>query len=136
MATTASTAIMFVGDQCGRTNEAVAYYAAHVPGVSVNKLVVIDDASDPRVGDVRRAEFTIGDARFIAFDSALPHAFSLTPAISIWLDLDNDDQIQTVFETLADGGATHMPLGDYGFSRRFGWVDDRFGVSWQLNLPL
>ena len=28
-----------------------------------------------------------------------------------------------------------MPVDDYGFSRRFGWVDDRFGVSWQLNLP-
>ena len=33
------------------------------------------------------------------------------------------------------GGGVLLPLGDYGFSRRFGWVNDRFGVSWQLNLP-
>jgi len=32
------------------------------------------------------------------------------------------------------GGAVLMPVDDHGFSRRFGWVNDRFGVSWQLNL--
>lgn len=32
-------------------------------------------------------------------------------------------------------GKVLMPLGEYGFSRRFGWVNDRFGVSWQINLP-
>jgi uncharacterized glyoxalase superfamily protein PhnB len=40
-----------------------------------------------------------------------------------------------VFATLVEGGAVFMPLGNYGFSRRFGWCSDRFGVSWQLNLP-
>ena len=40
-----------------------------------------------------------------------------------------------MFGALADGGETLMPLDDYGSSRRFGWINDRFGVSWQLNLP-
>jgi uncharacterized glyoxalase superfamily protein PhnB len=44
------------------------------------------------------------------------------------------EELERVFGILADGGKVHMPLDNYGFSRRFGWVDDRFGVSWQLNL--
>ena len=39
-----------------------------------------------------------------------------------------------IFDALADGGTVYMPLGDYGFGRRFGWVEDRFGVSWLLNI--
>jgi len=34
-----------------------------------------------------------------------------------------------------EGGKVLMPIDDYGFSKKFGWVNDRFGVSWQLNLP-
>jgi predicted 3-demethylubiquinone-9 3-methyltransferase (glyoxalase superfamily) len=35
---------------------------------------------------------------------------------------------------LSNAGATLMPLGTYGFSRQFAWINDRYGVSWQLNL--
>ena len=41
----------------------------------------------------------------------------------------------STFNKLADGGDVKMPLGDHGFSPRFGWLTDLFGVSWQFNLP-
>ena len=49
------------------------------------------------------------------------------------VELTGDDRA-TIYGALLDGGAALMPIGEYGFSQRFGWVNDRFGVSWQLNL--
>lgn len=126
---------MFVGEQCGRAREALDYYQECMPDLAVKIVTPIGNPSNPQGADLWRAEFTIGDARFIAFDGAGPHAFSFTPAVSIWLDLDNLTVLQALVSALADGGSTLMPLGDYGFSQQFAWVDDRYGVSWQLNLP-
>jgi len=131
----ALTALMFVGEQCGRANDALDFYAANIPGFAVQHVVRIEEPGDPRIGDVRRAEFTIGKAKFIAFDSAPPHSFTFTPAISIWIELDSGEDIRTLYEKLSEGGSTHMPLAEYGFSQQYAWVDDRFGVSWQINLP-
>jgi len=43
-------------------------------------------------------------------------------------------ELEGAFGRLSEGGEVLMPLDDYGFSARFGWVRDRFGPSWQLNL--
>jgi predicted 3-demethylubiquinone-9 3-methyltransferase (glyoxalase superfamily) len=48
---------------------------------------------------------------------------------------DTAAELDRLYAALADGGEELMPVGSYGFTPRFGWVDDRFGVSWQLNLP-
>ena len=42
------------------------------------------------------------------------------------------EEIDRLYGALLDGGAALMPIGEYGFSQRFGWVNDRFGVSWQI----
>ncbi len=68
-------------------------------------------------------------------DSFVKHAFAFTPAFSLFLDCGSIEQIEQLFAKLSEGGSVDMPLGSYGFSRRFGWLNDRFGVSWQLNLP-
>jgi uncharacterized glyoxalase superfamily protein PhnB len=46
----------------------------------------------------------------------------------------NEAELNRAFKRLAEGGEILMPLDNYGFSRKFGWTNDRFGVSWQLNL--
>lgn len=70
----------------------------------------------------------------MCIDSPVKHAFTFTPSMSIFVECENDAELTRVFDQLAVGGKVMMPLNNYGFSTRFGWLADRFGVSWQLNL--
>jgi predicted 3-demethylubiquinone-9 3-methyltransferase (glyoxalase superfamily) len=80
------------------------------------------------------AVFTLNGKEFMAIDGAGPHAFTFTPAISLFVECESVEEIERAYRSLSDGGMALMELGDYGFSKRFGWVQDKFGVSWQLNL--
>jgi predicted 3-demethylubiquinone-9 3-methyltransferase (glyoxalase superfamily) len=68
-------------------------------------------------------------------DSPAKHAFTFTPSFSFFVETESEDELRRLAAALGEGGSVMMPLGDYGFSRLFTWVSDRFGVSWQLNLP-
>jgi len=70
----------------------------------------------------------------MCIDSAVSHNFTFTPSMSLYVQCDSDDEIERVYDALREGGEVLMPLGSYGFSAKFGWVNDPFGVSWQLNL--
>ena len=86
-------------------------------------------------GSVMLARFKLAGQEILAIDSPVKHAFSFTPSMSLFVDCDDEAELARVFQTLSEGGQVLMPLDNYGFSARFGWVSDRFGVSWQLNLP-
>ena len=86
-------------------------------------------------GSVRLASFSIAGQRVMCIDSPASHAFTFTPSASLFVECEDEAELERVYAALAEGGQALMPLGAYGFSRRFGWVNDRFGVSWQLNLP-
>jgi len=85
-------------------------------------------------GTVKLAKFRLANSEFSCADSPIDHAWGFTPAVSLWIDCDDVAELERLFDRLSDGGNVFMPLGDYGFSRRFGWVGDRHGVTWQLNL--
>src|SRR5512145_832538 len=85
-------------------------------------------------GSVRHATFTLNGQEFMCSDSNAVHAFTFTPSISLYVRCEDEAEIDRVFAALSAGGQVLMPLEQYPFSRKFGWLSDKFGVSWQLSL--
>jgi predicted 3-demethylubiquinone-9 3-methyltransferase (glyoxalase superfamily) len=130
-----TTFLMFVGDQCGKAEEAINHYVSLFPGSEVTYIEKWK-AGDPggQEGLVKRACFSLAGQEYMASENLMDHRFSFTPAISIYVNCETETEINSLFTKLSEGGQVMMPLDDYGFSKKFGWTADRYGVSWQLNL--
>jgi predicted 3-demethylubiquinone-9 3-methyltransferase (glyoxalase superfamily) len=85
-------------------------------------------------GAIMHATFELNGLKFMCSDSPPVHNWDFTPAISNYVECESEEEIEKLYSKLSENGQIAMPLDNYGFSRRFGWVIDRFGVSWQLNL--
>ena len=85
-------------------------------------------------GSVVHALFTLNGQEFMCIDSFVKHAFTFTPSISLYVTCDSEAEIDDLYAQLAQGGAVLMPLDAYPFSEKFGWVADKYGVTWQLSL--
>ncbi|MEM8768157.1 MAG: VOC family protein [Pseudomonadota bacterium] len=131
----AKVCLLFVGEQAGKAEEALTFYTSVFPDSEILSLehYTADDAPEV-VGNVKMAQFTVRGSPAMAMDSSLNHAFTFTPAVSWFVECDSAAELEDACARLSDGGAFLMPLDDYGFSQRFAWVEDRYGVSWQLNL--
>jgi predicted 3-demethylubiquinone-9 3-methyltransferase (glyoxalase superfamily) len=70
----------------------------------------------------------------MCIDSYVRHAFTFTPAISLFVTCQSEAEIDQLFARLSEGGQILMPLDAYPFSEKFAWITDRYGVSWQLTL--
>jgi predicted 3-demethylubiquinone-9 3-methyltransferase (glyoxalase superfamily) len=119
----------------GKAGQALEFYAATFPDFHVTAMERYGPSESGHAGWVKRADATFGEHRLIVIDSPVKHAFTFTAAMSLFVDCRDASELDQVFGVLSAGGQVFMPLGDYGFSRRFGWCADRYGVSWQLNLP-
>ena len=86
-------------------------------------------------GTVLHATFTLKGQQFMCIDSSVKHDFDFTPSMSLYVDCESEEEIDRLFEELSDEGTVLMPLGESPFSAKFGWLQDKFGVSWQLNFP-
>lgn len=130
-----SPALMFSGIRHGKAEEAIQFYVSLFPNSRVEHIERSVAGEHEREGTVKQAIFVLNERSFKAMDSSVPHNFNFTPSVSLFVDCESEDEIDHLFRALSEAGEALMPLSNYGFSKKFGWVNDRFGVSWQLNLP-
>lgn len=83
-------------------------------------------------GTVMTVDYELEGQSFVALNGG--PLFKLSPAISFMVNCASAGEVDALWAELAEGGTTLMPLDEYPFSPRYGWIQDRFGVSWQLIL--
>lgn len=114
--------------------DAVAYYLS-----IFNDGKVLDTVRYPKAGheihgmeegSVMTIDFEIEGFTMTALNGG-PH-FKITPAISLRVNCPTREEVDELWEKLSEGGSALMPLDAYPFSERYGWIKDKYGLSWQL----
>ena len=118
----------------GSAEKAMRFYVALFRGSEIGQVVRYGPGEPGAEGSIKLANFTLVGQNVMCIDSPIKHAFTFTPSVSLFVECETEDELDRVFGQLSKGGAVLMPPDNYGFSRKFCWVNDRFGVSWQLNL--
>jgi predicted 3-demethylubiquinone-9 3-methyltransferase (glyoxalase superfamily) len=110
------------------------FYTSTFPGGRVTAVSHYPQTSDnpsgkPR-GSVLTVEFEVAGQRFTALNGG--PLFTINPSISFFAQVETVDDAERLFAELASGGKILMPIAEYPWSPRYGWTQDRFGVSWQV----
>ncbi len=118
----------------GKAEEAMNFYTSLFEQSEIISMQKYGANESGVEGTVVHATFSIKGQQFMCIDSNIKHEFTFTPAISLYVTCDTEDEINLAYEQLTNGGGVLMPLQAYPFSEKFCWVADKFGVTWQLTL--
>lgn len=124
-----TTFLMFQDDNA---EEAMNFYVSLFDDSEIVSITRYGENEVGKEGTVMHAVFSLNGQKYMCIDSHIKHEFTFTPAMSLYVRCDTEEEINKLFEKLSEGGQILMPLGPYPFSERFGWVNDKYGVSWQL----
>ena len=137
-----TTFLTFVGDQCGKAEEAINFYTSIFPNSeikSITKYAEGEAGGTPEL--IKYGVFTLDGTDYMVSESNYNHAWSFSPGVSIFISETSEELIQDLFDKLSsNGGQVMVPLddykgeGDYGFGKKFGWCEDKYGISWQFLL--
>ncbi|MBP7240906.1 VOC family protein [Amaricoccus sp.] len=120
----------------GAAEEAAAFYASLVPDSEVGAITrygkVGQEIHGQGEGTVMTAEFLLAGTEIVAMNGG--PLFRFTPAISLFVTLPDRADVDRVWDGLIEGGRPLMPLDAYPWAPRYGWLADRWGLTWQVAL--
>lgn len=109
--------------------EAATFYTTLFNNSHIDNITTITDTPS---GDCDMVTFTLLDQKYMAI-SAGPY-FTLNPSISMFVTFTSEASIDEAWNKLAEGGKVLMPYAAYPWAAKYGWLQDRFGLSWQLSM--
>src|SRR5437879_7800163 len=109
--------------------EAAELYTSQIPN---SKIANVKTLHNTPSGDCDLVSFVVSGQAFMAI-SAVP-LYKFNPSVSFHVKCKARDEVDSIFERLSNGGKVLMPLGSYPFSDRYGWLEDKYGLSWQVIL--
>jgi predicted 3-demethylubiquinone-9 3-methyltransferase (glyoxalase superfamily) len=124
-----TTLLMFAG----QAEEAITFYTSLFDDSEVEMM----ERYGPQYpqgpeGQVVHARFRLKGTPVMAMDSAVEQPFTFTPATSFFVTCASEEEVDRLYGALSEGGSVMMALDRYPFAAKYAWVQDRFGVSWQL----
>lgn len=116
--------LLFVGDNYGKAEAAVKYYASLFPQSAISGILLYQENEGEQVaGKVKHSQFILDEKVFMAMDGFGNHEFVFNEAISFVVECKNQEEIDYYWERLTANG---------GKESKCGWLTDPFGVSWQI----
>ncbi|CDQ21249.1 Glyoxalase superfamily enzyme, possibly 3-demethylubiquinone-9 3-methyltransferase [Halobacillus karajensis] len=112
----------------GKAEEAMDFYTTTFK--DAEKINVFHNED----GTVLHGMFSIKGQTLMCIDSMQNQKFSFTPGMSLFVECDTVEELEELFSKLSEDGNVNMPITDTPVSEKFCWVDDQYGVSWQLNV--
>ena len=120
--------------QDGNAEKAMNLYVSVFENAKIHNIIRWGENAPVAEGKIMQARFEINESLFLCSDSPAVHDWSFSPASTLYIECDDDTEIEHLTSQLSKNGQIMMPLDNYGFSQKFTLFTDAFGVSWQLNL--
>jgi predicted 3-demethylubiquinone-9 3-methyltransferase (glyoxalase superfamily) len=117
-----TTSFLFVGDLCGKAQDAMKHYTSIFPNSAIFHSETYKAGEEQPEGNLKFGHFSLNNEMFAAMDGTGNHNFTFNEGVSILVECETQDEIDKYWSKLTEGGQ----------ESRCGWLKDKFGVSWQI----